>query len=113
MRNSTETMGGGRRWTEDEAREALADFAASGESAAGFARRRGVLTQRLTYWRKRLAGPRATELEFLPVELVAASSSRWIEIAAAGVVVRVREDLDVDQVARLVVAIGRLAGGPC
>ncbi len=116
MRSRTKTVDGGRRWqrwTEDEAREALADFATSGESAAGYARRRGISTQRLSYWSKRLARPEATELEFVPVELAGSSSSRWLEIAAAGVVIRVREDLDVDQVARLVEAIGRRVGGAC
>ena len=112
----SKTAHGGRqwqRWTEDEAREALAEFAASGETAAGFARCRGISTQRLAYWSRRLARPEPTELEFVPVELAGARFSRWLEIAAAGVVIRVREDVDVDQVARLVVAIGRRVGGAC
>jgi hypothetical protein len=38
---------------------------------------------------------------------------KWIEIGAAGVVVRVREELDVDHVARLVEAIERALSGRC
>jgi len=102
---------GWRQWTEDEARGALDELAASGESAAGYARRKGVSTQRLAYWRKRLAG--TTRAEFLPVTLAALAPTKWIEIVAAGVTVRVGEDLDVGYVARLVEAIGRRVGGAC
>lgn len=100
-----------RQWTEEQARSALEDLAATGESAASFARRRGISAPRLAYWRKRLAAP--TRAEFVAVALPSAMSPASIEIAAAGVVVRVREDLDVGHVARLVEAIGRRVGGTC
>ena len=100
-----------RQWTDDEARGALQELASTGESAAAYARRKGVSTQRLGYWRKRLGEP--TRTEFLPVTLAAVTPARWIEIAAAGVTVRVGEDLDVGLVARLVEAIGRRVGGGC
>ena len=102
---------GASRWTEQDARDALAELSTSGESAASFARRRSVSTQRLTYWRKRLPRPETTE--FVAVELPGTGWSTKIEIVAAGVVVRVREDLDVDHVARLVEAMGRRVGGAC
>lgn len=101
----------GGRWTEQQARHALAELATSGESAASFARRKSISTQRLAYWRKRLARPETTE--FVAVELPGTGLTRRIEIAAAGVVVRVREDLAVDHVAQLVEAIGRRVGGTC
>lgn len=44
----------GQRWTAEVAAEILAEQEASGESIAGFARRRGVSVQRLHWWRKRL-----------------------------------------------------------
>jgi transposase-like protein len=99
-----------RQWSEEQARAALEEFAASGESAAGFARRKGVSTQRLAYWKKRLSA--AAKTEFVAVALPATTSG-WIEIAAAGVIIRVREDLDVDHVAQLAEAIGRRLGGAC
>ena len=105
------TWGGVRRWrqcTEEQARRALAELVASGESASVYARRKGISPQRLAYWRKRLAGHAKTE--FVAVELPP-SSAASIEIAAAGVVVRVREDLDTERVAGLVEAIGRRWGG--
>ena len=99
-----------QQWTEAQARRALEELAASGESAASFARRRGGSSRRLAYWRKRLAAPAKTEFVAVALSTVSAAA---IEIAAGGVVVRVREDLDVDHVARLVEAIGRRAGGAC
>jgi hypothetical protein len=104
-------VGGWRRWGEHEAREALEELASSGESAASFARRRGISTQRLAYWKKRLAA--GTAPRFVAVALSPAPSPAWIEIAAGGMVVRVREHLDVDHVARLVEAIGRRVSGAC
>ncbi len=99
-----------RQWTEGQARGALEELAASGESAAAFARRKGISSRRIDYWRKRLGGPAKTE--FVAVALPAASTAT-IEIAAGGVVVRTREDLDVDHVARLVEAIVRRLGSAC
>jgi transposase-like protein len=99
-----------RRWAEEQAREALEELASSGESAAGFARRKGLSPQRIAYWRKRLGSP--AKAEFVAVALPAASRAS-IEISAGGVVVRVREELDVDHVARLVDALARRMGGAC
>jgi hypothetical protein len=99
-----------QQWREAEARDVLEELAASGESMAAFARRRGVSTRRLAYWRKRLLTGAATE--FVAVALPETSGA-FIEIAAAGVVVRVREELDVKRVAELAVAIGRRTGDAC
>jgi transposase-like protein len=91
--------------------EALDELATTGESAVGFARRKGISTQRLVYWRKRLG--EGTKPKFVAVSLATARAAASIEIAALGVVVRVREELDVEHVARLVEAIGRRTGGAC
>ncbi len=99
-----------RQWSEDEARSALEALAVSGESAAGYARRKGFSPHRFAYWRKRLAEPAKTE--FMAIALPSPPPA-CIEIAACGIVVRVREDMDTDQVAGLVQAIGRRVGTPC
>lgn len=99
-----------RQWTEERARESLEELAASGESAASFAQRKGVSAQRIGYWKKRLAGPSTTE--FVAVALPSASRG-LMEICAGGIVIRVREELDVDHVARLVEAMVRRMGGSC
>jgi transposase-like protein len=91
-------------WSEQEAREALAELARSGESMGRFARRKGVSTQRLYYWRKRLAQGEAPA--FVAVPLTPARGSQ-IEIASDSVTVRVREDLDLDHVASLIEVVAR------
>ena len=112
-RRSRTTAGRGRwtQWGEAEARVALGELAASGESGVQFARRRGFSSQRLRYWKKRL-GAAAAPASFVAVRLP--SSSReldTIEIRVDGVAVHVREDLDVAHVARLVAARGKRPGG--
>jgi transposase-like protein len=118
MEDESKTADGRKRWrhwTEQEARAALAELAQSGLSMARFAQGTGHSIRRLTYWRKRLAetGP----MEFVPVALAplarpSASTERpHIEIAIEGVAVRVREDLDVEHLARIVEALVRQPRG--
>jgi transposase len=103
---------GGRYWTESEGRSAIAELSGSGKSLAQFARDKGVSPQRLFYWRKRL---RETAPAFVAVELRRPSSSAFgggacIEVVTGSVVVRVREELDVEHLARIV---GALSGRRC
>lgn len=108
---AAEVGGGWRQWTEAEARAALTELACSGESMAEFARSRGFSPQRVRYWRRRLGAPAAVPA-FVPVRLPVVTpttlAAATIEIVSRGVTIRVREDLDVEHVARLVEA---LAGG--
>ncbi|MDX6481013.1 MAG: hypothetical protein QOG85_1523 [Gaiellaceae bacterium] len=98
-----------QRWSEAEARAALDELAGCGETAVQFARRKGVSTQRLLYWRKRLGKSTAA---FVAVRLPGGVGAReQIEIVLEGVAVRVREDLDVDHVALLVQALARRPRG--
>jgi hypothetical protein len=74
---SARVGGNGARWGAVEARQILDEWSASGESLQGFAQGRGLVPQRLAWWRKRLlgdgrrpvAGAAAVEAapEFLPV----------------------------------------------
>jgi hypothetical protein len=106
--------GGWHQWTEDEARAALTDLARSGQSAAEFARSRGFSTQRIYYWKKRLGATSAVPA-FVPVRLPVVApptlARPTIEIFSRGVTVRVREDLDVEHVARIVEALAGRARG--
>jgi transposase-like protein len=94
------------QWTADEAEAVLAELASSGKSMAQFARSHGVSIRRLTYWRTRLG--KADAPVFVEVA-VPADTTPHIDIVRDGIVVRVREDLDVDRLARIVDA---LAGQP-
>lgn len=96
---------GWRQWTEHEARTALEEFARSGVTQARFALSKGISTQRLAYWKARLDQPAFVQVALPPME--ASSAPRRVEIVAGGIVVRVREDLDVEQLARIVEALDR------
>ena len=108
---SRESQVGGRRWTqwrEPEARKALAEWRQSGLSAAAFCAREGYSQTRLRYWSERLGeeqSAQATSVSFVPVAWEDARQDGQIEIEHVGVVVRVREGLDVEHVARLVAAL--------
>jgi len=107
----TRTADGRRRWEvwgEPEAREALAELAESGESIAQFARRRGVSAQRIYYWKKRIA--ETASPAFVAVPLTTATAGQ-IEIAADGVTIRVREDLDAERLADILDAVARHGRG--
>ncbi len=110
-RNNSNRVAGRRwrQWTEQEARTALEELAGSGQSVAEFARSRQVSAQRLSYWKKRL-GDVGRPPAFVAVSLPHASSSSPVEIVSGRIVVRVRDDADVERVARLVEALARRLG---
>jgi transposase-like protein len=72
-----------KRWTAERAAEVLDELAASGLTAAEFARRRQIHPQRLRRWRRRLqAEEREVHLQL--VELVPTSAAPAASPAAAG-----------------------------
>jgi hypothetical protein len=96
-----------RQWTEAEARAVLAELSESGESLAGFARRKGVSTNRLVYRRRRLGEPPVVP-SFVQVRLPAPGTSpdgARIEVIVDDVSVHVREDIDLGRLASLVRAL--------
>jgi hypothetical protein len=114
-RNTRRKSGRGwKQWTDSEARAALVEWKQSGLSAEAFARSRGFSSMRLAYWAKRLPA-RAAHGGGEPVKFVAIDVPRsapavgapmhQIEIECAGIRLRVREELDVEHVARLVAAL--------
>ena len=90
---------GWRQWTEQDAREALAELARSGESLAAFARRRGVSGERVRYWRKRLADGTPA---FVAIPVGSERHGPRIEITTAEVTLRVREDIDLEHLSTLI-----------
>jgi hypothetical protein len=113
-----DASGVGQRWTETEARAALADLARSGQSELAFARGRGFSRQRVRYWKSRLgvstSKPKTAvspKPGFVAVAMpVVARAPTKIEIHVGELSVRVREDLDVEHLARIVGALMRVAG---
>ena len=98
------------RWSEHEARSALAAWRKSGLSIEKFAQERGLVAQRLYWWRKRLEGPAgaaakaAPPMTLLPVQ-VAASRSRGEPVAVflrTGHILKVGRGFDEEAFARVV-----------
>jgi hypothetical protein len=64
-------------------------------------------------WKKRLGESPRTSVKFVSVPLTAATALRaQIEVEYGGVTLRVREELDVERIARLVRALASVAQ-PC
>jgi hypothetical protein len=60
-------------WTESDARRVLAEWKRSGDTLEAFARSRGLVPQRIAWWRKRLREPRpeaSTALTFVPAAAI-------------------------------------------
>src|SRR4051812_43790992 len=94
-----------RQWTEPEARAALEELAQSGGRVVEFARSKQISTRRLSYWKKRLGDARRLPA-FVAVSLPHEASSP-VEIVTGRVVVRVRDDVDAERLARIVEALVR------
>ena len=108
--NAGEVERSWQRWSEAEARTALDELAETAETAVGFARRKGVSTQRLHYWKKRFASTTpSTGPAFVAITVPSGPVSRQeIEVRVGDdVVVVVRDGSDVERVAHLVAALLR------
>ena len=97
-----------RKWTLAQACAVLDELETAGKDGARSAPARVVTKRRSRSMQQRPSAPSSPA--FVAVEMPPAAR---IEIEAGGVVVRVREDADVEQVARLVEAIGRRLAGSC
>lgn len=108
---------GWQQWSESEARAALKEHATSGMSAEAFARSKGFSTQRLRYWKARLT--RTDAVSFVSVRLPSVAKSPAttapdrIEVVCDAVVLRVREDFDVEHLARIAVALSEARARRC
>jgi len=112
-----------RIWTRADARQLLDEWATSGESLAAFARRHGVIPQRLSWWRSRIgATPHARVKRetshdlppvFIPVTVRAAEPSASTPAVVELDGSRVRVELRVldDASAAWVASLARSLGG--
>jgi transposase-like protein len=95
-----------RRWTAEDAREALAAQARSGLTLRAFAAREGLDAQRLDRWRRRLAADRAAPFVEIPRPAIEAAipvagaaggpRERFEIVLGSGRVVRVAESFDAN-----------------
>jgi transposase-like protein len=72
---------GSRPWSEDEARRVIDAWRESGETVAAFARREGLIAQRVYWWRGRLAGGPVPAASLLPVVVRATPAARASSVA--------------------------------
>ena len=82
-------------WTEADARRVLADWERSGHTLEAFARSRGLVPQRLAWWRKRLRGSRpeastTPPLTFVPAAVIGAGT------ASAAAVIRLPHGIVIE-----------------
>lgn len=95
------------KWTEVEARAAIAAWRKSGLRASEFARHRGINTQRLYWWMRRLG------LEGEPVELVEVAVAEPVRgepvlvMLRSGHMLKVGRGFDEEAFARVVQALER------
>ena len=94
------------RWTEQDARAALAALDRSGKSVRRFAAEQGLDPQRLYMWRRRLAGGECTTFQEVIVRSSPAASTIEV-VLASGVVLRVPSSFDSDALARLLDVLAR------
>lgn len=109
MDSTSKPAAGWKRWTESEARSVLEELARSAEGVSEFARRKGITTTRIAYWKERLG--KGVRPAFQSLELAKAPSpGAQIEIVSGDIVVRVREDIGSAQLAALLEVISRRVG---
>ncbi len=94
------------RWTEQDARAALAALERSGKSVRVFADEHGLDPQRLYLWRRRLAGGERTTFQEVFVRSSPAAQTFEV-VLASGVVLRVPPSFDSDALARLLDVLAR------
>lgn len=94
------------RWTELEAREALARLDASGMSVRAFAAREGLDHQRFYWWRQRLSASKRPAAKFVELRAAGAIVSERVEVVLrSDRVLRFSATLDTGALRRLVEAL--------
>lgn len=103
------------QWSEHEARGALVAWRKSGLSIERFAKERGIVPQRLRWWKAKLEGKstalvtRSSSLALLPVQVTASAPSKRGEPVAvylrSGHIVKVGRGFDEEAFARVVAVL--------
>jgi hypothetical protein len=102
------------QWTETEARGVLTALAKSGQPIERFARERGIVPQRIYWWKKRLQAKATAEaanaMSLLPVRIVDDAPKRGEPVTVllrSGHMVKVGRGFDEEAFARAVAILER------
>jgi transposase-like protein len=92
------------RWTERDARTALAALSVSGLTVRAFASREGLDAQRLYIWRRKLGASSSIKAAARPsfIEIGPRSADRIEVVLRSGLVLRVSESVDGGALRRLI-----------
>lgn len=95
------------QWTEVEARAALKSWRKSGLSIERFAKERGIVPQRMYYWRKKLEEEASAEpLTLLPVKVSEPKRGEPVLVLLrSGHMVKVGRGFDEEALARVVAVL--------
>lgn len=104
-----------QRWDADQAQQILDELDASGQSLTDFARRRGLVPQRLRWWQRHLAPQRGAEpaglgATFIPVHVRAAALPATATLRVCGELQVELSTLD-EATAAWVACLARKLGG--
>lgn len=89
---------GRRPWSEDEGRQVVAAWEASGDSVASFARRAGLVAQRVYWWKERLgrSGTGERALTAAPAFLPVSVRAEAVRLGNAAVTVTTSDGLRIE-----------------
>jgi hypothetical protein len=102
------------QWSEHEARGVLSAWRKSGQSLERFAKERGIVPQRIRWWRAKLEGKstalvRSSSLALLPVQVTESAPAKRGEPVAvylrSGHIVKVGRGFDEEAFARVVAVL--------
>ena len=100
------------QWSELEARAVLSAWRSSGVSIERFAAARGIVAQRIRWWKKKLEGSAPASRKstaLLPVRVVGTEPTRGAPVQVilpSGHIVRVGRGFDEDTFARVMAILG-------
>lgn len=93
------------QWTEVEARAALKEWRKSGLSVEKFAKQRGLVPQRLYFWRKKLEAP-AEPITLVPVKVAEPKRGEPVLVMLrSGHMVKVARGFDEEALARVIAVL--------
>jgi hypothetical protein len=96
------------QWSEHEARGVLSAWRKSGQSIERFAKERGIVPQRVRWWRSKLEG-KSTAQALLPVQVTESAPAKRGEPVAvylrSGHIVKVGRGFDEEAFARVIAVL--------